>query len=509
LISMRASAGNWPDPRPFHHETRFPAPAFGLRRNGVGMNGSRSFPTEGIFAAAALTAAAFLGILMPTTGGLALAIPLAIAGGVLLFVNPLLGMLLLVGTIPLESALMLGGRSAPALLGMAVVGTWGVRKLLYRESLTELVAPGLVRLGLLLFAFACLSVTWAEYPQGLERPLILLLQLMLLAVLISDLASTRDRMVMVAKVLVLAGVVAAVLTAEQYFVGGVRRAGAGITGGINRTAITLVTIVPFAFYLLRSQEHSFWRLLGLGYVGLSAVAVAVTLSRMNYLVLPLVVLLHLGFMARTRVGRRRVLLLGAAVALAVSFLPMDTLEDRALSIVPYLHTTVGSDETGGTVSGRGYHLRIGLEIFRDHPIIGAGYRNYNPQFLTYQWQLPGTGRIYQSPRSPHSSHMAFLANLGIIGFSLWIGLFLLGFRYVFRAWRSVEDKGSSEAFMVQAVGIALGLQSIYGLYGEIHQDKIFWVVIGMVLALSVVSRSGRRGQVSPEQAPGPSNRIPA
>lgn len=506
---MRGSARIWREPREPASETRLPLSGFGLEQTGMRMNGSTSLPREGILAAAALTVAAFLGILMPTTGGLALAIPLAIAGGLLLLVKPLLGMLLLVGTIPLESALMLGGRSAPALLGMAVVGAWGVRKLFYRESMTELVAPGLVKVGLLLFAFACLSVTWAEYPQGLERRLILLLQLMLLAVLVCDLVSTRDRMVMVAKVLVLAGVVAALLTAEQYFVGGARRAGEGITGSINRTSITLVTIVPFAFYLLRSNEHILWRFLGLGYVGLSAVAVAATFSRMNFLVFPLLILVHLVFMARTRVGRRRVFFLGAAVVVAFSFLPMEALEERASSIVPYLTRTVGPEGSGETVSGRGFHLMVGLEIFRDHPIIGAGYQNYNPQFLDYQWQLSGAGRIYQSPRSPHSSHMAFLANLGVIGFSLWIGLFLIGFRYVFRAWRSLEDRGSSEAFMVQAVGIALGLQLIYGLYGEIHQDKIFWVVIGLVLALSVVSRSVGRGQAIPESMPDPSSRMPA
>lgn len=453
------------------------------------MNGTIDVTRRTAPAAMALLAAAGLGLLMSATGGQAIAIPIALAGGVIFFVNPFLGLLLLVGSIPLESALMLGGRSAPALLGMAVVGVWGLRKVIRRDSLLELAAPGLIRLLLLLLALGSLSIVWAAYPAGIERRLMLLAQLVLLAILVADLSSSPVRMAWVVKALVLAGIMAALLTLEQYYLGGVRRAGEGITGSINRTSITLVTIVPFAFFLLRSSEAAVWRAAGLLYIGLSTVAVAATFSRMNYLLLPVLILFHLLLMARTRAGRTRVFLLGAAAVVALSFVPMDAVRERADTIAPYLSRTVGPEAEEESFSGRGFHMMVGLAIFRDHPIVGAGYQNYNPLFLEYQWRMAGAGRMYNSPRSPHSSHIGFLANLGLLGFLIWCGVFFAGFVYVRRAWRSVDDPGSDWAFMVQAVGIALGLQFLYGFYGEIHQDKIFWLVIGLVLVLRTLGEA--------------------
>jgi O-antigen ligase len=452
---------------------------------------------EAVATGVAVLAAATVGILAGVSGWMALAVPIGLLIGVILFIHPVIGLFLLAGTIPVEAALMFEGASAPRLVGMAVFGAWGAQKLLRREPLSPLVAPGFVRIALLFFALACASLLWAAYPQGVERRLFLLVQLILLAVLVLDLASSWERLAWVAKVLVVAATVAALLTLEQYYIGGVRRAGAGVVGGINRTAVTLVAILPFAFYLFRSRESAFWRLLGLAYIGISAVAVAATLSRMNFMVFPLVVVIHLALMVRGRRERRRVVALGLAVVLAVSLMPMDVIRERALTIAPYISQTVEVDDLSEGQSGRGFHMRVGLEIFRDHPILGAGYQNYNPQFLTYQWQLQGAPRIWQSPRSPHSSHVGILANLGLVGFGLWMVLFGLALKYSWTSWREARDREGPQMLLSQAVAVAVVLQFIYGFYQEIHQGKIFWLVAGMALATWSLSRR----PVQPESPP--------
>jgi hypothetical protein len=457
------------------------------------VNQPATLSRQGGIAALALLMAGLIGVLAAAHGVLALAAPVLIAGGTLLLIYPVWGLFLVVGTLPLESALMVGGRSVAALIGMGVFAAWAAQKLLRRERLTPLLSPGLVHVALLLFAFGCLSMLWAAYPGHMQRQLILFFQLVLLMVLVLDLGSSWERVAWIGKLLVVAGTLAALLTLEQYFLGGARRAGAGVVGSINRTAVTLVTILPFGFYLFRSRERLFWRLLGLAYIALSAGAVAVTLSRMNFLLFPAVVLINVALMLRSRRGRGGVLLLAGTVAIATMLVPVEVVRGRADSIVPYLSQTVGADDADGTQSARGYRMRVGLQMFKDHPIGGVGFDNYRPQFPNYQWLVPGyvPAGGYQGPTSSHGSHVAFLANLGILGFALWLGLFAVAGRYVWHAVRAAGDAGRNSP-LVQAFAIAIGLQFVYGFYSDIHAAKIFWVLLGVCVAVYRLSPRGAR-----------------
>ena len=424
-----------------------------------------------------------MGLVAANQGFAAVALPLVLLVGVAVFMQPVLGLFLLAGTIPLEAALMVEGASAPRLVGIAVFGVWGLQKLLRQEPLGPLLSPGMVQVALAFIAFACFSVLWADYANVLPRQLFLLVQLLLLAVLTFDLASSWERVAWVARFLVMAALIAAVLTAQQYFGLGVRRAGRGVVGGINRTALTLVTVRPFAFYLLRSRSSSFWRAIGLVYIGVAPVAVAATLSRMNFLLFPLVVAIHLLIMARHKGQRRGVLLLALAAAATLSLVPTDVVRDRALTIVPYLTQTIGTEESVQEYSGRGYILRVGLAMLKENPVVGVGYYNFRLQFPTYAWTVPGTDRLELSPRSPHSSHIGLLAELGMVGFILWGVLFAVGFKYLRRAWHAPEGPSSEHALLVQAIAITSGLFVIYGLYAEVHASKLFWLVIGLVVAV--------------------------
>jgi O-antigen ligase len=451
------------------------------------MKQSATVRDTGGVAALVLLLAASIGMLASGSPLFAVVTPLLIAGGALLLMYPVLGLFLVAGTIPLEAALMVGGRSMAALIGIGAFGAWALQKLLRREPIGPLFSPAIIQVSLLLFAFACLSLLWAEYTDRMQRQLVLLLQLVLLSVLVFDLASSWNRIAWVAKLLVIAGTIAALMTLEQHFVGGVRRAGDGIVGGLNRTATTLVTILPFAFYLFRSKEGPHWRLLGLAYIGLSAGAVAVTLSRMNFLVFPLVVTVSVALMARARQGRGRVLLLGGAAALGIALMPVETVRERAETILPYISRSIERQDYGDSHSARGYRYRVGFEMFRDRPMIGVGFHNYRQQFLNYQWRVPGyqhrrTG-IILFPTSPHSSHIGFLADLGLIGFVLWISLNGAAVRNVWKTWRASSITAAQRAPLIQATGIAVGLQLLYGFYGDVHQDKIFWVLLGLSVAL--------------------------
>jgi len=93
----------------------------------------------------------------------------------------------------------------------------------------------------------------------------------------------------------------------------------------------------------------------------------------------------------------------------------------------------------------------------------------------YEWVPPG--------RSPHSTHVAILVGLGIVGFVVWIGLFAAALRYVWIAWRKEGNTTSEQVLLAQAVGMAVVLQFFYGFYAEVHLEKIIWLIFGLSVAI--------------------------
>ena len=70
-----------------------------------------------------------------------------------------------------------------------------------------------------------------------------------------------------------------------------------------------------------------------------------------------------------------------------------------------------------------HHWLGAIEIFNDHPVLGVGYENYGQAFLTtYQFEVPQkwVQRVYTTLRSPHSSILGLLAELGLIGTAVWV-----------------------------------------------------------------------------------------
>lgn len=424
-----------------------------------------------------------------------------LVGALLVLSKPVLGMLLVTAGIPLQNLVVFGGEwTGLMFLGAFVAGAWLLGKLVRRDSWQPLVSTTLFKATISLLLLALASTLWAEYPFEAFSGLLQLVRLLVWGLLVMDLASSWDRIDWLAKLLTLGAVVASILTIQQFFVGGLRRAGEEIAGGPNGTAAILVTILPFAFYLIRSQGSRLWRLFGSLCVILASLAVLVTFSRSSYLLLPLAVLAHYWEAIRGRGGRGwLILMVGVAVIVAMTVIPLDLIRERAQTILPYVRSTlVGSDETS-EVSPRGYAWRAGLALFQDHPILGAGYANYRFLVKRYGFVVPSYAYPYGlgPAGSPHSSYVGIMAELGVIGLALWIGVLGIALRNLAVSWSTLaRTKPSTQFLLVQAVTYSFLLEIAYGWAIIIHQEKLCWLLLG----LSVVIR---RLADRPEWAPVP------
>lgn len=422
--------------------------------------------------------------------GWALLVTGAILGGLVVVRWPIVGVLFFAVTIPLENLVIVGEATLTRLLGMGVFAGWLAHKILFRESWKALARNPLVVPATLFIALAAISMLWAQEPRLTRADTLQLLRLFAMALLLLDVVDGWEKLEWVVRVLVVGAVAASLITLYQYHFTGLARAGEDISGNVNATAALLVTLVPFAFYMLQSSQSAGWRLLGCTALAVSIAAVAVTFSRMSLLLLPPLLALQCWRTIRTRRGTAWLAGVAAGVAIVAVFtIPWREVERRTSTILPYLAASV-ADPGGSRIaesSSRAFHLRAGIAMFADHPVLGVGYGNYSDYFLReYQFQVEGSEKLWRHRRSPHSSNIGILADLGLVGLSLWIVLLGVGFFAVFKAWRTMRRVAyRSDGFLlVQAVTYAYLLQAVaFPWYGESHTEKLFW----MILSLGVVA----------------------
>jgi O-antigen ligase len=432
--------------------------------------------------------AVVIAVALRAPGVLVLALSLVLVGYVML-VRPFLGLLLLVATIPLENAFPFAeGITGTRILGMGVAIAWLAGKVLRGESFRSLVSSGFFVIAGLFSVLVLASSMWAESPSVVRVGFFQLVMLFVFSLLVVDLSSSWLRVRQLVRALVLGALVAALLTLMQYVEGTVDRAGGGLAGGVNSTATMMVTVTPLAGLMILFEERWIWKACGLAYLLTAIAAISVTFSRMNYLLLPIVLLAIVWQTIRTRKGRIWFVTVAAGMAIvAAKQVPMEDVMERVSSIGPYVEQTLQPGSLGGqTTSGRGFHIRVALAVFRDHPVLGVGYNHFGYHFLhTYQYRVPGAKKRWTSWRSPHSSHFGILADLGLVGFLLWIGLLVIAARHLFQARSYMVRLGQTKhILLIRAVAYSFLLQALpYALYTPNQKAKILWLLLGLAVVL--------------------------
>ncbi|MBN2549573.1 MAG: O-antigen ligase family protein [Anaerolineales bacterium] len=407
-------------------------------------------------------------------------LPLA---GFIVFLRPEVGIFLLAFSLPVENALVFGEEITTArLLGLYVAAAWLVGKMTRRESWEHLKYNPLTKLSLPLFALVALSATWAVAPSDAYIGLFRLIRLLAFSLMVMDLIRSWQRAEWLAKFLVLGGLSGATLTLQQAFIEGARRAGEGIAGNENGTAAVLVTILPFAFYLYRSQRNAAWRWLGGLYLVLAVIAVITTYSRTSYLLLVVFFLAHYWEEIKRRSRLVSLIMLTAVLVGGIILLPQERIRERTQTILPYIKNTFSGNS--GTVSVRGFIWRVGLAMAWDHPFLGVGYENFDDNFRLYRFKVPDIPERSSSKSSSHNSYIGFLAELGLIGLGLWLGLLYALLRLLRQSWlKLVNDRTSAQFLMARAVIFGFLMQVAYGLSINIQEEKMFWLLAGIGLAI--------------------------
>ncbi|HPH11782.1 MAG TPA: O-antigen ligase [Thermotogota bacterium] len=112
------------------------------------------------------------------------------------------------------------------------------------------------------------------------------------------------------------------------------------------------------------------------------------------------------------------------VALIFSLLPMNGYYSSFAYAINRTQDALTGTDTTGSLSGRVYMWNIAFEMFKKEPLLGHGFGSF--KLLATDYGLPLTNRegpyygFFIKPFEAHNDYLQWLAEYGIIGFSMWI-----------------------------------------------------------------------------------------
>lgn len=186
----------------------------------------------------------------------------------------------------------------------------------------------------------------------------------------------------------------------------------------NALAMALVMVLPLVRYLQLHTESALIRFALLGTMTLTAFSIIGSQSRGAFLG-AVVMLAFLLLRSRQRIVLS--ILVGALLMAGAAFVPQSWI-DRMKTIETY--------EQDGSALSRLEVWKFAVRVANDHPIVGGGFRaSYDDNiYLRYVPEArKGKGRNY------HSVYFEILGELGYVGLTIYLALFIAAWRAGSRA----------------------------------------------------------------------------
>ncbi len=275
------------------------------------------------------------------------------------------------------------------------------------------------------------------------------------------------------------------------FAMGVRRLqGMNLTfGHPNAVGAVAVTSLPFLLFLWKVRGRftenwpGFWRkafpcALAVGFL-LAVSSIVLTNSRAN--MLGFAVFVTLCALQRGRLGRVLIGLAGVAFLLGAVWMAMPKDSRHRLATLWTVEEGNRDDESArASAEGRLVGLRLGMEMFRRHPVLGVGLGGFIPY---RQAHLDGVKLV------AHNIPGAVLGETGLVGvlaFAFLIaGVFVNSRRTIPLARRSSDATLETLAWLASACRDSVVLILFGGLFGDYQK----WALLYWILAYCLLARA--------------------
>jgi O-antigen ligase len=248
----------------------------------------------------------------------------------------------------------------------------------------------------------------------------------------------------------------------------------------NDLGMTLALAIPMAWYLGMTYRQPLLRWVCRGYLLIAVVAIGLTGSRgamLDTMCALMIVPLTMTHLSPAKKLAAIILVL-AVGAVSVAFIPETSFQR---------FSTTKEEVEAGTLNGRLQIWTAGVHAFVQKPVLGWGAGSFDRTIV------PWFGR----PRAPHNSYLSVLVEQGIVGFLVWLSMYLIVFAQVLKL-PTMERR-----FAV----VLLGTMAVAMLPLSWDDRKPVWFIAGVLVAFCVAIRNQQLSAVAVRQ-PVPAPVIP-
>ena len=398
---------------------------------------------------------------------------------------------------------------APQWVGMTLLNLISLSIFIYYNKSIQTVVAQVLTSFLSLFyigfiLWAGLSYFYAINPTevlvNITRQVNVLFMFLSMAVLLFNI-NNKSRFISWTLSIVLSIEIYAVLAEalEMINSAGVISSGAlkGVTANRNITAFSIAIKIPFVLYLIGSLKKTSFKVLFTTVIFLALLSLSMIQSRASFIAVGLITIGYsiwqvIIYLKHTK-SKKSLLSIGYIVvplllAIAVNQTAIASKGADALSRA----ATISISAQDGSVNQR---LRYYKDVFTHlsaHPIFGTGLGNWKLKSIEYD-SKDITG--YVVPYHAHSDFIQLGAELGIIGFLNYLGIFLWAVYYVFAIIRHSKSSAEEKTFVFLLL-VALGVYSVdANLNFPIARPQVL-VVWAAIMALIVSYYQKHKGAIT-------------
>lgn len=243
----------------------------------------------------------------------------------------------------------------------------------------------------------------------------------------------------------------------------------GKTYDNNLFALTSVMALPIVFYFGLSVRHARWRAVLLVCSAMIILAIIGSRSRAGFVAMAFVVVC----MALSSRYRIRALFAVALVGVAALAMVGDEIQERVHSIIAYRQD-------------RSAHSRLEVwdyaqTLLAKYPVMGVGFNHFETARRTF----------IGSDRAAHNIFLQNMTELGVLGHPIWLAIIFGSIFSLFRfmRWSRVLPPEYRWAYYwSRGLLLALVAFCIHGLFHNEEYSELMFAVVGLNVALQVVTR---------------------
>jgi O-antigen ligase len=383
--------------------------------------------------------------------------------------------------------------SFPKLVGLLVVLSWLGRLATQPEERSKVFPhTGFLYLVLVFAIWAAMSVAWAADSGGVLDTVLRVLPNAMLFPIVYSAIRTRRQLMWLLGCFVIGAVISAIYGLIVPTDPHATERLSGAAGNANQTAAALVAGAVLTTALAATlRDQPFLRLAAAIGIPLCALAVFLTLSRGGLVALgtALVAAIVLG-------GRWRMTVMALAAIAAigcVTYFAVFASPDARHRVTTF---------RGGT--GRTDVWTVGWRMVQAHPLHGVGAGNFAGSSVHYLLRPGAIKRddfIVDAPKAAHNMYLEVLAELGVIGFALFLAVlgFVLG--CLVRAVRAFARAGDRHLeILTRAVFVALVGLLAADFFASREFAKELWLLMSLAPALLAMGRAELARQSEEESA---------